>query len=280
MEKEKIIIKIEDLLINSIKNCLEDNLINVKKQKIGVLFSGGIDSTLICFILKKLNIDFICYTSGIVDENFEESRDIKYSKIIANYYNFNHKISTININETKKYIIKLMKLLKTDNVITIGVGLCMYKALEEAKKDKIKIMFSGIGSEELFAGYLRHKNSKNINEECKIGLKEIYERDIIRDEKIANNFKIKLKMPYLNQKLINYSLKIPGKYKIVDNVEKKILRETAVKIGLKEEFCYRKKLGAQYGSKFDRALETLAKKNNYKFKSEYLKNLFDNINKN
>ncbi|MFW6220347.1 MAG: asparagine synthase C-terminal domain-containing protein, partial [Nanoarchaeota archaeon] len=274
----EIKIKLKELLFESIKEEINFKNIDIKRQKIGVLFSGGIDSTLICFILKELNIDFFCYTSGILDENLEESRDIMHSKIIAKHYNFNHKITTINIKETEKYIKKIIKLLKTDNVITIGVGLSIYKALEEAKKDNINIVFSGIGSEEIFAGYLRHKNSKNINEECRNGLNKIYERDLIRDFKIANHFNIKLKLPFLNKKLVDYALKIPGKYKIDNNIEKKILRETAFFIGLDEKFCYRKKLGAQYGSKFDRAIQKLAKINNFKFKSEYLKNLYHKIN--
>ena len=78
---------------------------------------------------------------------------------------------------------------------------------------------------------------------------------------------IKLKIPFLDKKLIEYSLTIPEKYKINDN-DKAVLREVAFELGLSKEIAYRKKIAAQYGSNFAKAIEKLAK--GYKNKSEYL----------
>ena len=40
-----------------------------------------------------------------------------------------------------------------------------------------------------------------------------------------------------------------------------------------EEFAWRKKIAAQYGSGFDKAMEKLAKRNKFKTKKEYLLSL-------
>ena len=56
--------------------------------------------------------------------------------------------------------------------------------------------------------------------------------------------------------------------------KKMILIEATKQIGLKEEDAMRKKLGAQYGSKFDRGLQKLAKLKGFRYKSEYLNNLY------
>ena len=45
-------------------------------KKIGLLFSGGIDSVILAMILKKLGVDFYCYTAA-VDES---SVDVLYAK--------------------------------------------------------------------------------------------------------------------------------------------------------------------------------------------------------
>ena len=41
---------------------------SIKKRTVprfGILFSGGVDSSLIAFVAKKLNCSFTCYTIGI-----------------------------------------------------------------------------------------------------------------------------------------------------------------------------------------------------------------------
>ena len=46
-----------------------------------------------------------------------------------------------------------------------------------------------------------------------------------------------------------------------NDYKKLILRYTAESLGLKKEFCWRRKKAAQYGSYFDKVLTKLAKKN-------------------
>ena len=53
----------------------------VKKRavgKFGILLSGGVDSSLIAFIAKKLNCEFICYTVGL-----ENSEDVAWANKAA-----------------------------------------------------------------------------------------------------------------------------------------------------------------------------------------------------
>ena len=85
---------------------------------------------------------------------------------------------------------------------------------------------------------------------------------------MANN--IELRLPFLDLALIDYSLKIPAKYKISKEHKKIILRMIADDLNIKKEFAWRPKKAAQYGSKFDRAIEKLAHKKGFKFKSDYL----------
>ena len=72
--------KLKEAIINAVKKRTQ-NIDNF-----GILFSGGIDSTLIAFICKKLNKNFTCYTVGL-----ENSQDIEAAKIIADLYNINFK---------------------------------------------------------------------------------------------------------------------------------------------------------------------------------------------
>ena len=262
LSKEQAADLVADALVEAVRKRIPD-------KKFGILFSGGVDSTLIAFIAKKLKKDFICYSVGV-----KNSQDLEWSKKIAKKLKLSHKQKQLTEAELEKIIKKVIKIVGGPDVVKVGVGSVFYAAAELAKKDKISILFSGLGSEEIFAGYERHAAAKNINKECWNGLSLMWERDLVRDYKIAAALRLDIRTPFLDGDLIQAAMKVPGEYKISGDTKKAILREAAVRLGLENEFAYRKKVAAQYGSKFDHMLEQLARKNGDKFKKEYLQSLF------
>jgi len=266
--KEEIISELKELVINSIEK-------RIPRGKFGVLFSGGVDSTLIAFICKKLGKNFKCYVAGLEDKNLEEAKDVVQAQKIAEELGFELEIIKVNLEDTQKYLKEVLQIIKTNNVTKAGVGLPIYICSKKAKADGIKVLFSGLGSEEIFAGYERHKKSEDINKECLEGLKNIYERDLKRDLAIAHELGVKFAIPFLDIDLIAYGLKIPAKFKIKDEFSKYILREVAVELGLKKEFSFRKKIAAQYGSNFDKAISKLATRNGFRYKLGYLNSLYN-----
>jgi len=255
--------ELKGLVIDSISKRIPDT-------KFGILFSGGIDSTLIAMVCKELGVPFTCYTAALDGVGMDEAEDLTYAKRVAKALGFELKIKTIKLSEVEDKLKVLVPLIEDNNVVKVGVGLTFFVACEEAKKDGIKVIFSGLGSEELFAGYERHKQSTDINKECLSGLLKIYERDTYRDDCITMYHNIELRLPFLDRTLTSYALKIPSRYKLDDRQNKIIIREVAKDLGVPEDFAERKKRAAQYGSKFDKALGKLAKKSGCKTKSEYL----------
>lgn len=267
MKNEKEIIKeLEDLLVNTIRN-------NIPDSKFGLLLSGGLDSSIIAFILKKLNCDFQCYVTEISNGNFKKSEDILFSEKLAKDLNLNLKKIIITGDEIEKAIKNTMKIIKNKDVIMTSIALPLYFCFKEAKKDKCKALFSGVGSDTLFAGFEKHRRAEDINKFCIESLPAALKKTNIRDKKLAKNFNIKLILPFLNKNIINYALKIPGKYKIKNKVEKYILRQTAKKIGLPEYIYKRKKKAIQYSSNSFKSMQKLAKRNNFKYVKDYLENL-------
>ena len=147
-----------------------------------------------------------------------------------------------------------------------------------AKEDGCKVIFSGLGSEEIFAGYERHKNSANINQECLSGLLKMYERDLYRDDVITMNNNMELRFHFWTQNWLIMHLKFQSKYKIKGETTKYILREIALQKGIAKEFAFRKKTAAQYGSKFDYAIGKLAKQHKFSSKSAYLRIFYPSHN--
>jgi len=263
-----------------IENAIKIRTANL--DKFGILFSGGIDSTLIAFSCKKFNLNFTCYTIGL-----ENSQDIEYAKIIAKKYDFNLKYKILSLEEFENTIKNVVKILNNSEIVWVSVGSVLYATAQLALQDNIKILFGGIGTEEIFAGYQRHDEALKNNDfeandfealhiECWNGLKNMWNRDLLRDFKISKNLGIELRTPYMDENVIKTSMQIHPMYKLNKEDKKIILREIAEDLGLEKEFAWRKKKAAQYGSNFIKGIDKLAKKHRFKTKKEYLQSLLSN----
>ena len=267
----KIVDNVGLLLNEAIKKRLPE-------RKFGILFSGGLDSTVMALMLKNLGHGFTCYTAVLDNPDLKEPEDLEYAKRIAHEYQLNLRVIKIKLPQVEKLLKKIVPLIEDYNVVKAGVAVTFYAALEQAKKDECKVIFSGLGSEEIFAGYQRHKEAADINKECVSGLLKMYERDTYRDDVISMYHNLELRLPYLDNELAKYSLRIPPKYKLHQGHEKYVLREVAKKLGLAEEYAMRPKKAAQYGSNFHKAISKLSRKHKYKYMSDYLRTLYPSHN--
>ncbi len=249
-----------------------------KTQKIGVLFSGGVDSTLIARLCKKSGREVTCYTSALKQEGMATAPDLLAAQKAAEKLGLPLKSVSIPLEKVPDYLKKIVPLIEDTNVVKVGVALPFYLAAEQAKKDGMRVLFSGLGSEELFGGYERHEKAQNLNKECVSGLLKMYERDLYRDDVVMMAHTIELRLPFLDKELVEYALKIPAEHKIKRGIKKYILRRIAENEGVPHEFAFRKKKAAQYGSRFDRGLEKLAKKEK-NTKSHYLAQFLPHTNK-
>lgn len=247
-------------------------------SRFGILFSGGVDSSLIALICKKLGCDFICYAVGI-----KGSKDLEFAEKCANEMGFELCKVVLEFNDVERLIKKVNKILGPDierPVVHVGVGVVEWAAYEAGKKDKINCFFNGLGSEEIFAGYERHSIGKwqvaggkwkdDVNKECLAGLRRMIYGDFLRDFLIAKKFNVIGLSPFLDKSVIECGMGISGKEKLKKGFKKFCLREVAFSLGLADEFAWRKKKAAQYGSGVDKVLGKLAKEKKV-FKGEYLK---------
>jgi len=256
-------------------------LVAIKKRvedvdKIAILFSGGVDSTLLASICKTLGKKVTLYTAAFEDGNLEEARDVEFAKMGADALQLPLEIIHADFKETEEAIKMLIPLIESDDIVKVGVALPFYFCSRKAHADGHKVILSGLGAEECFAGYDRHlkvlEAGGDVNLECKKGFDEIWKRDLYRDDVITMHFSLELRLPFLDKELIPLSLGVPVEQKINAEQKKIILRKIASECDVPAKICSRKKLGAQYGSKFDRAIEKLAGKKGMK-KQDYLRSL-------
>jgi len=272
LNKNKIIKELNVILSNSIENNINKNI------NYGVAFSGGIDSTLLAILCKKIKKNFKLYTVSV-----GEGEDLIWAKKASNYLKLPLVAKIIDFDEAYSVIKKVTEILNTDDPVKVGIGCVLFSVLNLMKNDNLNHVVTGLGSDSLFCGFEKHRvafEKGDILNECIKGIKNIYENDIKRDLNICGHFNINLICPYLDKDVISYCMRIDPKLKINKNEKKIILRELALRIGLRKDFAFRNKLAAQYGSGFDKAIGVFTKENGFKYKREFLNSLLKNQEKN
>lgn len=253
---------------NTLKKQLKIFLIkSVEKRvrglsKVGILFSGGIDSTVLAKITDDLGIETILYTVG-----HKDSIDIKVSKETAEAMNLQLKTKHVDVEDVKKYLPLVLDAIEEFNIMKIGVGMPAYIAAEMAHEDGLKVMLSGQGADELFGGYNRYlklyeEKGELAREDLKEDILNLYHVNLQRDDAVTMANSIELRVPYLDLDVINTAINIPMKYKISgteDNLRKCILREAGAELGVPAEIVNRPKKAAQYGSGIHKMLKKVLK---------------------
>ena len=244
LSKETLRKQLKDLLITSVKKRVSG------LSEVGILFSGGIDSTIIAKITDDLGIKTCLYSVG-----HKDSADLKFARKTAEEMNLPLKTRVIDVEDVRKYVIPVLDAIEEFNIMKIGVGMPAYIAAEMAHEDNLKVMFSGQGADELFGGYNRYlkfyeEKGEMAQEDLKNDILNLYHVNLQRDDAVTMANSIELRVPYLDPDIINIAMNIPMKYKINrDNTLRKcILREIGAELGVPEEIVKRPKKAAQYGS--------------------------------
>jgi asparagine synthase (glutamine-hydrolysing) len=211
--------------------------------------------------------------------NLGEPKDFEGARTAAKLLGVDFVSKKVFLPEFEKELPKIISLIESTDPIRVGVASTLYFATKEAEELKLKVVMSGLGADELFAGYHRFKNSNNINKDCYSYLIKLYENDLYYQDIITMANKLELRVPFLDEDLVEKSIYFNSKQKIVLNkktgvlVNKKVLRDIAISLKLPLEIAFKEKKAAQYGSNFDKAIEFLAKKNGFKSKADYLNSI-------
>jgi asparagine synthase (glutamine-hydrolysing) len=250
--------KKDDILpIDVLRYDLEIALLNsVEKRirglkKVGLIFSGGVDSTILASILKNLPVKTTLYTVGT-----ENSSDLEFAIQAAD--NLDLKLRTCIVNEevVRSNLEPVIRAIEEFNVMKIGVGMPAYLAAQMVHEDGIRVALSGQGADELFGGYNRYlssfgENGENIQNLLKEDIENIYHVNLQRDDAVTMAHSVELRVPFLDKDVIDVAFNIPIKYKIEsgnDLIRKHILRQVALDLGVPDFIANRPKKAAQYGS--------------------------------
>lgn len=275
--------------IDQLRELLEKAVEKNCNKKTGIVFSSGIDSSIIALLASKF-CKVTAYTIGIRD-----SPDLEYARKAKKFFDFDIKINEIDKKKIEDVLPELLSIVGKPEPMHIAVSIPVYFASKKAHEDGLKIMLSGQGGDELFGGYYRYLeyargSYHELDKVMRHNLETIYEDNLNRDMKICKRDGIELRFPFMDDEFKGYAMKIPPELKVyevkdkedfscvdfIDNkkfVRKYILRVLAREIGVPNLILNRKKKAVQYGSGTQKILEKIARENGFKKVRIYLESL-------
>lgn len=240
--------KLKDALMDSVRRQLMCDV------PYGVLLSGGLDSSVISAVAKYFS-DHKVEEEGQAQYWFprlhsfavglEGAPDLKKARVIADYLGTVHHEIHYTIQEGLDALREVIYHIETYDVTTIRASTPMYLMARYIKALGIKMVLSGEGSDEIFAGYLYfHKapNAKELHEELIRKLQQLHLYDCLRANKSLMAWGVEGRVPFLDKKFLDVAMRINPKSKMCPGheIEKKVLRE-AFKGMLPEEILWRQK---------------------------------------
>jgi len=240
-------------LLENFKNSISET---VKEKKIGIAFSGGVDSTLISKICSDMNYDITLLTIG-----FPASHDILFAKEVNVYLKYSHHILEIDSDTFPTISSKIHQTINTDNLSWNENCIAFYYVSKLANSLDLDTVVTANGIDELFCGYNAYREAFS-GGESKINEVMIAKLDnelkMMKSVNIiASEFGVTILQPLLTSKFIDYAKTIPISEKIHDSEDlyrKHIIRKLAREVNVPELSCTKRKKALQYGSKIHKAL--------------------------
>jgi asparagine synthase (glutamine-hydrolysing) len=240
--REFDVVKNDDTSIIQLREALEAA---VKRQLMtdvpyGVLLSGGLDSSIVSAVAKKFAANRI--ESGDKQAawwpslhsfavGLEGSPDLVAAQKVADYIGTVHHEIHFTVQEGLDAIRDVIYHVETYDVTTIRASTPMYLLARVIRSMGIKMVLSGEGSDEIFAGYLYfHKapNERALHEETIRKLDKLHLYDCLRANKSLAAWGVEGRVPFLDKEFMDTAMRLNPEFKLSglkNRMEKWFLRK-------------------------------------------------------
>ena len=198
---------------------------------IGVLLSGGLDSSLTSSIaarlLKEKGKKLHSFSIGLD----AEAPDAKAARKVATFLGTQHHEIHFTIEQGIQILDKLIWHLETYDVTSVRASTPMYFLSKAITDLGIKVVLSGEGADEIFGGYLYFRNAPSTEEfqkETIERVQKLFTADLLRADKSTMAHGLEARVPFLDKTFLDVAMTIKAAEKqpaTYGGVEKYILRK-------------------------------------------------------
>ena len=198
---------------------------------IGVLLSGGLDSSLTSSIaarlLKEKGKELHSFSIGLD----ADAPDAKAARKVAEFLGTKHHEVHFTIEQGIDILDKLIWHLETYDVTSVRASTPMYFLSKAITDLGVKVVLSGEGADEIFGGYLYFRNAPStvdFQKETIERVQKLFTADLLRADKSTMAHGLEARVPFLDKAFLDAAMLIKGEEKqpkTYDGVEKYILRK-------------------------------------------------------
>lgn len=244
---------LQQQLVNAVRSHLQSD------APFGSLLSGGVDSSLIASIATQIlrerdpNYRLKTYSIGL-----ENAPDFKYSRMVADYINSDHREIIFKIEDGIDCIRDTIYHTESYDITTVRCSIPMILMARFIKAEGLKMILSGEGADEIFGGYLyfhQAPNAQDFHHELVNRVLSLHKFDCLRANKATMSYGLELRVPFLDTGFLNHAMNIRPEDKMgghknqfaqenghrVARIEKHILRAAFAKDFLPDEVLWRQK---------------------------------------
>ncbi len=234
-------------------------------RNVGVLFSGGVDSSLAATLARD-----VCNNVILIAACAEKSYDGRLASGVADRLGMDLVKVSIEPAAVWEALPELIYAVESSRRLDIEVALPFYLAARQAHDKGLSVLVSGQGPDELFAGYARYvrtftqEGEEALDKQLWNDVIATHRNNIERDERAIEYNQVSAFFPYLDGRFILTAMSIPASWKVAPNAKpdrKLIFRELAQDMGLPVEIATAPKKAAQYSSGSERVIAEAVRAN-------------------
>lgn len=269
------------------KSCIELRELLCNHCQVGILFSGGVDCSMIAVIAQRfiephlpidlMNVAFekVSYNNKKTDVNWNVPDRLTGLQTLQELRKLfpERKWNFVEINvsraELGENVAKLSSLVfPLSNVLDESLGAAFHFASrghgcvdEELYSSPCRVILTGSGADELFGGYSRHRNAFKrstadndlLLEELTLDWIRLPSRNLARDDRVIADHGITVRAPFIEENFVKFVQQLKPLQRCFPALpegvgDKLLLRLCAHKLGLKSCSKFRKR-ALQFGSR-------------------------------
>lgn len=228
------------------------------------ILSGGIDSTVITYILSQINPNIEAFVVNVYPQRRTKKvvkDDLYYARLAAEEFGIELHEINVDRQDIEDVLPEAIWASETHKWTQVSPAVAQLFLSWKIRKRGYKVVFGGEGADEIFASYgdvfrfawpnpiWYHKKRVNL-------LNNLHKTNLIRTNKaMMYGGEVELRTPFLNKKLIDFGLRIPTKYRDEDggngSIMKYILRKAFDEEIKNKELLWRPKKTFQVGCHTD-----------------------------
>lgn len=179
-------------------------------REVACLLSGGLDSSLIAGLVKKMLGMTNLHTFSI---GMNESEDLKYAEKVATYIGSIHHTIRLTEQEFLDAIDEVIYSIESYDITTVRASVGNWLVSKFIKENsQAKVIFNGDGSDEVCGGYMYFHaapDSLEFDKECRRLLNDIHFFDVLRSDRSISSHGLEARTPFLDRCFVQNYLSIP-----------------------------------------------------------------------